>query len=377
MAKRKSLDRFENGYGDFDVLPFNDVTIFIQNLQMITNEVYSEIWGNASNSSTTDQLFENLDGVKGESVAILLPIALAISLAISYLVLLPGAKEGPSLTSLFVNLQSASNFLVAFLFTKVEFQWLYSYLPKISSSSHASGERASLGLALPVAFITTALAFGSSLWPLQNLINCCITITMARALQLQQLSAVVLALVGLTLYDFLAVVGTQQFTDGGTSIMESVARAKINAPAVSEGVNHIADGFNVIQASSSIVSDWQAVLQSTLERLLSPNELWRPGLFQVSVGGRISDVLGIADVLFPSLLATWALRFDMKNDDLEDPNRPTFRAVLAGYLVGCLLCEIFQTGAGQPALVYIVPPTLLFLAISGIRQGRWRDMFLT
>jgi uncharacterized protein (UPF0333 family) len=36
----------------------------------------------------------------------------------------------------------------------------------------------------------------------------------------------VLALVGLVFYDVIAVVGTQQFTDGGASIMEAVARAK-------------------------------------------------------------------------------------------------------------------------------------------------------
>lgn len=35
-----------------------------------------------------------------------------------------------------------------------------------------------------------------------------------------------LALVGLVFYDVIAVVGTQQFTDGGASIMEAVARAK-------------------------------------------------------------------------------------------------------------------------------------------------------
>eukprot|EP00596_Hydrurales_sp_CCMP1899_P001733 CAMPEP_0119054392 /NCGR_PEP_ID=MMETSP1177-20130426/75032_1 /TAXON_ID=2985 /ORGANISM="Ochromonas sp, Strain CCMP1899" /LENGTH=97 /DNA_ID=CAMNT_0007034605 /DNA_START=1250 /DNA_END=1540 /DNA_ORIENTATION=- len=32
---------------------------------------------------------------------------------------------------------------------------------------------------------------------------------------------------------------------------------------------------------------------------------WRPGLFQVVVGGKVSDVLGLADVVFPAMLAGW------------------------------------------------------------------------
>lgn len=48
----------------------------------------------------------------------------------------------------------------------------------------------------------------------------------ARAAQLPRLPYIVLALVGLVFYDVIAVVGTQQFTDGGASIMEAVARAK-------------------------------------------------------------------------------------------------------------------------------------------------------
>ena len=44
-------------------------------------------------------------------------------------------------------------------------------------------------------------------------------------------------------------------------------------------------------------------------------------------------------------------------------NLSMFQASLAGYALGCLLCELFQTGSGQPALIYIVPSMFLVLSI--------------
>jgi hypothetical protein len=32
-----------------------------------------------------------------------------------------------------------------------------------------------------------------------------------------------------------------------------------------------------------------------------------------------------------------------------------YPATTSGFILGCILCELFQTGSGQPALVYIVP----------------------
>ena len=67
-------------------------------------------------------------------------------------------------------------------------------------------------------------------WPVQNVVNMCIAITVSRVLQINELKWVLVALAGVTLYDFLGVVGSQQLTDGGSSIMEAVARAKSGNP---------------------------------------------------------------------------------------------------------------------------------------------------
>lgn len=52
-------------------------------------------------------------------------------------------------------------------------------------------------------------------WALGNAVNMSIAITMARLFQLQELLPIFLALMFLTLYDVIAVIGTQHLTDGG------------------------------------------------------------------------------------------------------------------------------------------------------------------
>ena len=47
----------------------------------------------------------------------------------------------------------------------------------------------------------------------------------------------------------------------------------------------------------------------------------RTGLFQVVVGGKVSDVLGLADVVFPAMLAGWSVRYDVDKKNLYESAR--------------------------------------------------------
>ena len=47
----------------------------------------------------------------------------------------------------------------------------------------------------------------------------------------------------------------------------------------------------------------------------------RAGLFQVVVGGKVSDVLGLADVVFPAMLAGWSVRYDVDKRNLYERAR--------------------------------------------------------
>jgi minor histocompatibility antigen H13 len=84
----------------------------------------------------------------------------------------------------------------------------------------------------------------------------------------------------------------------------------------------------------------------------------------------VSDVLGLGDIAFPAMLAGWVRRYD------RTPQAAQFRAkvalypaTLGGYVLGCVMCELFQTGQGQPALLYIVPSMLLTTKLAALFRG--------
>ena len=319
-------------------------------------------------------LYEALDKVEGSQQAAALPILLAASLACSFAFLtissrlsIPPPDENVGDTfalaqalgsSLLAGFSVLSNGAVSFLFSKAELQVLRTrWTPQLPSET-----------ATVVAAVLCIAAFagglGSSAWPAQNAINVMLAVTACRACALPRIRFIIPALVGLMLYDFVAVSGTAQFTDGGSSIMEAVAVAKVTAA----GSTSSATSENVVAAVAGVAA--------------SP---WRPGLFQVVVSGRVSDALGLADVIFPALLAGWALRFDnlQKQEQEQDPeqgqreqlDRPQaaaglYPAALFGFVIGCFSLELLQTGAGgQPALIYLVPAMLLSVFAAGAKAG--------
>jgi hypothetical protein len=90
------------------------------------------------------------------------------------------------------------------------------------------------------------------------------------------------------------------------------------------------------------------------------------------VGGRVSDALGLADVIFPALLAGWALRFDA----LRAGSVGLYPASLGGFVIGCVALELLQTGqGGQPALLYLVPAMLVSVGLAGARAGVLKNMW--
>jgi hypothetical protein len=81
-------------------------------------------------------------------------------------------------------------------------------------SNNALTNTIPLIISLIIAAISFLTPAGGPAWPLQNILNICIAITVGRAVQLPRLPYIILALTGLVFYDVFSVVGTQQFTDG-------------------------------------------------------------------------------------------------------------------------------------------------------------------
>ena len=219
-----------------------------------------------------------------------------------------------------------------------------------------------------------------------------------------RLPLVALSLAGLVLYDVGFVVGTQQLTDGGESIMEAVARAKMSlGPATNAAAATAATTTTAATAAAAAASSAASAAVASAPALFS----WRPGLLEVSVGGRVSDVLGLGDVAFPAMLAGWARRYDTPTPAAPPlaggetppppapvpalapvsapvsaplpvasaPARRVYPAALVGYGAGCLLCEVFQTGQGQPALLYVVPAMAAAVAAAGALGGGLGEMW--
>jgi len=191
----------------------------------------------------------------------------------------------------------------------------------------------------------------SAAWPLQNVLNSCIGIGVARALQLPSLPAVCAAVVGLTLYDGIGTLG--------------VASAAVAA--------------DVLPASSSSSSIMEGVAQARI----SSAQVWQPGLLTVQLLGRPTDALGLGDVVAPSLVAGWAHRFDQaagqtQQGEEADKVRGSggdgggggyLGTALGGYFGGCILLEVGPPELTRAALLFLVPSMLVAivgrLALSG------------
>jgi presenilin-like A22 family membrane protease len=108
----------------------------------------------------------------------------------------------------------------------------------------------------------------SEAWPLRNVVNACIAVTVARALQLPKLGWVCLALGGLVVYDSVSVYGT-------SALLQS-AHAAISAPAPSPSPPPPAA---------------QSVMEAVARRKLSGEEAWQPGLLTIVIDGKVEAPL--------------------------------------------------------------------------------------
>ena len=258
----------------------------------------------------------------------------------------------------------------------------------IGSSHLISPQTTSFAASAALTVLSFSVAPGGDLlWPIHNLVNAALAINVSRALQIPKLTWIAALLLLLVGYDVFFVNGSQMLTDGGSSIMESVARTKLGLDAT---------------ASTAVASTTGAVKAAAATATMTfpqPQFGWRPGLFEVSVGGRVSDALGLGDVVFPGILVGWARRFDSaiaaedinEGDDVSPAAEITAsssgahidagvdagicNASLQGFLVGCFLCEVFQTGQGQPALMFIVPAMLTAVLANGASKGLLKIMF--
>jgi len=333
--------------------------------------------------SDDDQLFATLvdDDVSNVStkLALVLPLVLGASLAFSYLltVITPSVEESASNGS-FQDLLSSSSYLsslpsaaICLLFTAAEFRWLLPSNSKQQDSGSTTSTAPLLCVGNVLALAYVLLAYGATyypnlnntdLWPLQNGVNIALGATVARALSpflmptsssSKSIQTVALALIGLTLFDAISTFGTvanaAETITSAQSVMETVARDKLSSGG------------------------------------------WQPGLLEVIVGqnSKVTDALGLGDVVFPSSLVAWGMVVDNDSnqpqanggeDELASNDYSYASAAIGGYIIGSFLTEIVGSfnllgRGGLPALIFLVPSMLLAISAMAWSKGELNEVW--
>lgn len=242
------------------------------------------------------------------------------------------------------------------------------------SGAEAAADDAAAPSAASIAAAGTALACvgfaylgpAAAAYPAQNVVNACVAVGVARVLQLPALGALLAALGGLALYDGF-----------GTLIFSAAA---------ADAASSVADGLPPPSVMESVA---QAKIGAAAGGGLS----WQPGLLTVRLQGRLTDALGLGDVVAPSLLAGWCRRYDLRTqaaaDTLSDGDESGggegedaggngggyLGAALGGYAFGCVLLEVVPSELSRAALLWLVPSVIAAVLFRLVEQKQLASAF--
>lgn len=95
-------------------------------------------------------------------------------------------------------------------------------------------------------------------------------------------------------------------------------------------------------------------------------------LFPTRVVARPYSMLGLGDIVIPGIFVALALRFDVSRGSKSN----YFKSAFSGYAVGVILTIVVMNWfqAAQPALLYIVPAVIGFLAAHCIWNGEVKPL---
>nr|XP_046917330.1 signal peptide peptidase-like 2A [Dermatophagoides farinae] len=201
-------------------------------------------------------------------------------------------------------------------------------------------------------------------WLLQDLLGFFFCINMLRTLRLPSLRICTYLMSILFLYDIFFVFITPLFTSKGQSIMVEVATGG-NGPSSNSPMNYMeyrCEGTPV----------------ETLPMLFRvPQKLFQydpTDFYDVCTRGSDS-MLGYGDVMIPGLLIAYCSAFDR----IENiPYHLYFSISLISYCLGLIVtftALIFMEGAAQPALLYLVPFTLIPLFILAFIRRNYHSLW--
>lgn len=334
-------------------------------------------------------LVDNNPSDVGTSLALGLPLVLGASLATSYLLTISQTTGNEASTGVIQDLLSSEyvpylsslpSAVLCLLFVATEFRWI---LPSDDSyqdpeTNTSTSPLFCAGNVLALAYILGAYGakvyptltpldgINLDLWPLQNGVNIALAATVARALS-----------------PFLFPVQSTSSSSSGITSIRTVALALVGL-TMFDGISTFGTVANAAEATTTATQSSMSVMESVARDKLAS---WQPGLLEIILGHgntRVSEALGVGDVVFPSILVTWGFVADNDvnssmndredglssiNNISESMNNKSFGvsytcAAIVGYLVGSFATEIVGSFSllgnrgGLPALVFLVPSML-------------------
>uniref|UniRef100_A0A3B5ML59 PA domain-containing protein n=1 Tax=Xiphophorus couchianus TaxID=32473 RepID=A0A3B5ML59_9TELE len=189
------------------------------------------------------------------------------------------------------------------------------------------------------------------IWILQNLLGIAFCLNFMKTITLSNFKICVILLTLLLLYDVFFVFITPFFTKNGVSIMVQVALGP--------------DARCGHKALAAVVSPTPIPVVMRVPRFSA----WAQNLC-----GLQFSILGYGDIIVPGLLVAYCSRFDVW---INSRKKVYFISCGFAYLLGLVLtfAVMLLSGMGQPALLYLVPFTLITSAVVAGCRGEMRQFW--
>ncbi|XP_041644875.1 signal peptide peptidase-like 2A isoform X2 [Cheilinus undulatus] len=196
------------------------------------------------------------------------------------------------------------------------------------------------------------------IWILQDLLGIAFCLNFMKTISLSNFKICVILLSLLLLYDVFFVFITPFFTKNGVSIMVQVALGPDASAEKTQG--------NMVEVP--------AEPQTPSEKLPVVMRVPRFSAWAQNLCGMQFSILGYGDIIVPGLLVAYCSRFDVW---INSRRKIYFLSCCTAYLLGMIVtfAVMLLSGMGQPALLYLVPFTLITSAVLAGCRGEMRQFW--
>ncbi|XP_078101523.1 signal peptide peptidase-like 2A isoform X2 [Sander vitreus] len=196
------------------------------------------------------------------------------------------------------------------------------------------------------------------IWILQDLLGIAFCLNFMKTISLSNFKICVILLSLLLVYDVFFVFITPFFTKNGVSIMVQVALGPDASGEKTQG--------NMVEVP--------AEPQAPSEKLPVVMRVPRFSAWAQNLCGMQFSILGYGDIIVPGLLVAYCSRFDVW---INSSKKIYFVSCCIAYLLGMMVtfAVMLLSGMGQPALLYLVPFTLITSAVVAGCRGEIRQFW--